>query len=366
MRIGLLSAEPDGQHGWSSYSRSLLAALRRAGIEVLAISPRGSTGEDPALLPVLIPSRPGLLGRSLLALPAVRRALAGCDLVHSTVEHYAPLAAAAAGGRPLFITLHGSYARLPQLRRWPVGALYARAYRRAGLICVSRYTAAVAAEVLPGLQPSVVSNGVDAERFAHLPALPPGEKRGPTVLAVGGIKRRKGTLELVRAMAHVRREVPDVQCVVLGRAAPEYLAQVQAAADELGLQDCVHMPGRVPDETLLAWYGAADLFVLPSINAGWKFEGFGLVHLEASAAGLPVIGTSGCGVEDAIDDGRTGLLVPQESLEQALPAAILSLLRDPARAAAMGAAGREKARAQSWDHVAAQVIALYEAALRSR
>jgi phosphatidylinositol alpha-1,6-mannosyltransferase len=185
------------------------------------------------------------------------------------------------------------------------------------------------------------------------------------VLSVGAVKRRKGTLELVQAMAAVRRHIPDVQCVILGSLDAEsgYVEGVRAAIAALGLEDCVYLPGRVPDETLLGWYSAADVFVLPSMNDSWKFEGYGLVHLEASAAGLPVVGTTDCGAADAIEDGVTGLLVPQAGIAETLPGAILSILNDPVRARQMGGAGREKAQRQTWDHVAQQMIALYEAEL---
>ena len=117
--------------------------------------------------------------------------------------------------------------------------------------------------------------------------------------------------------------------------------------------------GQVDEETLLGWYAAAQVFALPSLNVGSRFEGFGLAHLEASAAGLPVISTRDCGVEDAIVDGVTGLLLPQERLSETLAAAILTLLRDPQRARRMGAAGRAHAQEQTWDKVAQEQIALY-------
>ena len=82
--------------------------------------------------------------------------------------------------------------------------------------------------------------------------------------------------------------------------------------------------------------------------------------MRARAAGLPVIGTNGCGVEDAVDDDVTGLLLAQDNLTETLPQAIIELLTDPQRAARMGAAGREKARNHTWDHVAQEMIALYE------
>jgi phosphatidylinositol alpha-1,6-mannosyltransferase len=239
------------------------------------------------------------------------------------------------------------------------------------VVCVSYYTARVLSDILPGVRTAVVNNGVDVERFSHLRdgANTPSNaitKQGPTILSVGAVKLRKGTFELVQAMPAVLQHIPDAHCVILGSLdmEPDYVSRVRATISALGLSDCVHLMGRVPDETLLGWYGAADVFVLPSINSGWKFEGYGLVHMEASAAGLPVIGTRDCGAEDAIDDGVTGLLVPQVGIAEALPQAIISILSDPERARQMGAAGRAKAATQTWDHVARQMIALYEAALR--
>jgi glycosyltransferase involved in cell wall biosynthesis len=94
---------------------------------------------------------------------------------------------------------------------------------------------------------------------------------------------------------------------------------------------------------------------------GDKFEGFGLVYLEAGAAGLPVIGTLGCGAEEAIVPGETGLLIPQADAG-ALAAALVRLLENPALRAEMGAAGRARAEAYSWLNIAAQVQAAYAGA----
>jgi len=115
---------------------------------------------------------------------------------------------------------------------------------------------------------------------------------------------------------------------------------------------------------LMALYARADVFALPSINVDGKFEGYGLALLEASAAGLPVIGSRDCGAEDAVVEGETGLLVPQttgDQLNEALVEALVALLTDRDRAARMGAAGRARAQAQTWDRHAAALIALYRA-----
>ena len=381
MRIGFLTSDLVHRHGWGHQNLSLIQALRRAGIDTEIVASRNSPLIEmlsvTPILPAIDPRERNIVLKTALQIPRVRRLLDGCDIIHAAIEPFAPLGAWVAGKRPLFITGHGSSVRIDQ-PRWPYRLLHQQAFRRGLVVCVSHYTARVLCDILPGVRTAVVNNGVDVERFANIRndvganrRFAPTEsvyKRGPTVLSVGAVKLRKGTLELVRAMAAVRQRVSDVQCVILGslEMEPEYVERVRAAIRTLGLDDCVHVPGRVPDETLLGWYGAADVFVLPSINSGWKFEGYGLVHLEASAAGLPVIGTRDCGAEDAIDDGITGLLVPQVGIDEALPPAIMDVLTNPERAREMGAAGRVKARRQTWDRVAQEMIALYEAALKGK
>lgn len=371
MRVGLLTADLTHAHGWAHYSLSLLLALRDAGANVTVIAARNSPDVDGVtvhqLLPALVPAERGLLLAQAQAVPAVRAALRGCHVVHAAVEPFAPAAAWSAGGRPLLVTAHGSYVGLLAGRRWPAGALYRRALRQATLVCVSQFTAQNVAAALLGARTTVIPNGIDPARFHHLPPLA-APKHGPTVLAVGAVKPRKGTLELVRALAVVRQTIPDAQGVIIGTldAEPGYAAQVRAEIAALGLADSVHLLGHLPERELLAWYGAADVFALPALNVGGRFEGFGLAYLEASAAGLPVIGTTGCGAEDAVVDGVTGLLVPQSQVTDALPGAIIALLSDPARAAQMGAAGRQRARAQTWTRAAQQVLALYESVAAGR
>jgi phosphatidylinositol alpha-1,6-mannosyltransferase len=113
---------------------------------------------------------------------------------------------------------------------------------------------------------------------------------------------------------------------------------------------------------LRGWYQHADVFALPSLTVGEKFEGFGLVFLEASACGLPVIGTTGSGVAEAVRDGETGLLVPQNDVP-ALADAITRVLTDADLRARLGTAGRAYAETQDWAQVAARVVTVYRRAL---
>ncbi|MCE2470944.1 MAG: glycosyltransferase, partial [Anaerolineae bacterium] len=163
----------------------------------------------------------------------------------------------------------------------------------------------------------------------------------------------------------VRERLPEAQCLIMGnpQAGSAYTQRVRDTIDRLGLADNVHILGFVEAELMRGWLAAADVFALPAMNDGWFFEGFGLSVLEASAAATAVIGTDNCGVADAIEDGVSGLIIPQAGVTEALPRALLELLLDPEKAARMGAAGRERAREQTWERVADQVIEVYRNAL---
>ncbi|MBZ0289256.1 MAG: glycosyltransferase family 4 protein [Anaerolineae bacterium] len=365
LKIGILASDLSHRHGWAHYCLSLIQALHRAGVRLTVVTPHNSADIEGLvqhkLLPSITPAERFLLPKQVVLMPRVREVLRDCDVIHAAIEPFASLASWVVGERPLFITGHGTYVREWSKRPWPVSMIYRQAFLRARLVCVSSYTERVAKATLPQVQSMVVNNGVDVERFAALESARKVEKRGPTVLSVGAVKPRKGTLELVRAMAVVRRDLTDAQCVIIGsfNAGQQYAKQVRAAVQELSLENCVHILGHVPEAELMGWYRAADVFVVPAINEGGRFEGYGLIYLEAGAAGLAVIGTTENGGEDAIEDGVTGLLVPQSRVAEELPDAILRLLRDPELAARMGAAGREKAARQSWDHVAGQMLKLY-------
>ena len=266
---------------------------------------------------------------------------------------------------PLFVTAHGSYVNLPRLRPFPLGQMYRRAFLRAQLICVSRHTASVARGLLPGAKIQVINNGLDFQRFARAPAITV-EKSAPTIVTVGEIKPRKGTLELVEAMALVRQRIPNAQCLIMGnpQSGSAYTAKVRRRIDELGLADNVFIMGFVDEELLRAWLAAADVFALPAKNDGLHFEGFGAVDFGSER------GWRGCHQHGQIRHSRRYstwrhpvLVISQDNIAEALPRALLELLENPAKREKMAAAGRDYARTQSWRAAADQVIALYEQAL---
>jgi glycosyltransferase involved in cell wall biosynthesis len=361
MHLGILAPDLNPAHGWGSYSLNVIRALHAAGLRLTILSAQGSPAHDDIdqqaiLPPPHAPQGGRFLAGSLAALPQARRLLATCDALHALAEPYALLGAALAGSRRLFVTGHGSYVNLPRLGK--LAALYRWAFLRARLLCVSDYTAQVARAVVPRLRAHVVLNGVEAARLLALASTPDPE---PLVLAVGAVKRRKGALEWVRGLAQAREARPSLRGLWIGTLddEPHTAAQAQQEAARLGLSQAVTWAGRVPYPDLLAAYQRAWVFALPSMADGWKFEGFGLAHLEASAAGLPVIGTRESGIASAVDDGVTGLLLHQARIAEELPAALLALLDDEALRARLGAQGRAKAASRPWSVVAQDLLAAY-------
>ncbi len=134
--------------------------------------------------------------------------------------------------------------------------------------------------------------------------------------------------------------------------------QLEADVHALGLTDIVHFAGPARDEDMPAWYAAADVFVMPNRSDGVDFEGFGMVFLEAAAAGKPTIGGRSGGVPEAVEDGVTGLLVDGADVGD-LEKAMAALAESRELRAQYGIAGRERAvRRFSWDRAARDVDAV--------
>ncbi len=362
MRVAFLTRNLRLDEGWGRYSRRLVEQMPELGVEPLVLTARGSeaNGLDPRI--AVDPCLPDCLDRlGPLRLgwhaAALRRKLAGFDLIHCLVEPYAPLAALLALGKRLVVMGVGTYLTRP-LETGRDRRRHAWAYQRATeILCISAYTRGRLEQALPGLGPTrVVPLGVEQRLLAEKPpepALP------PTILSVGALKARKGYLYSLRAFARVRERVPTARYVVIGYAGDrDYAEELRALVDELGIGDAIEILHDVDDDHLVHWYRRATLFVLASVNEGPAYEGFGLVHLEASAAGVPTVGSAGCGNEDAIRDGETGFVVPQRDVE-ALAAAMTRLLEDETLRRRMGEAGILHARRHGWDRVARDVVACY-------
>lgn len=213
--------------------------------------------------------------------------------------------------------------------------LLARAPHR--VFCVServhRYTVAV--DHVAASRVETIYNGLDLRRFLPVARPVKSAQEGWHIVAVGNLRRVKGHDLLLRAAAQVLAAFPETRFSIAGAVLePEFAAELETLARELGIADRVSFAGAISD--LPAYLAGADLFVLPS-----RSEGFSNAILEAMASGLPVVATDVGGNAEAVQEGITGLVVPAENVA-ALGEAIVSLLADTGRARSLGDRGRAR------------------------
>lgn len=165
--------------------------------------------------------------------------------------------------------------------------------------------------------------------------------KAPILLTIGRLVERKGHDIVLRALEIVWREAPDLKYFIIGDGTNR--TPLQVLKNTLSRHEQVRFLGALTDDETASWLSVATIFIMtPRTLPSGDVEGLGLVYLEAGYAGKPVIGSYSGGVPEAVIEGETGLLVPENEAE-ATAAAILKLLRDPALAARLGAAGRKQA-----------------------
>jgi phosphatidyl-myo-inositol dimannoside synthase len=242
-------------------------------------------------------------------------------------------------------------------------ALVRRATSRASWVPVmcSRFVARVVRTAVPDRVPvSVLYPGADVGAFR--PDLPTADLRArhglvgrPVVVCVSRMVPRKGQDVLIRAMSRIRGHVPDPALLLVGDGPyrPK-LERLAARAPE----GSVVFAGQVGEEELPRYYRAGDVFAMPCRNrfGGLEVEGWGNVFVEAAACGRAVVVGDSGGARESLIPGTTGLLVDGAD-DRAVADAIGSLLSDPARADAMGHAGRERVeRHFTWSRAAAELV----------
>jgi phosphatidylinositol alpha-mannosyltransferase len=198
----------------------------------------------------------------------------------------------------------------------------------------------------------VVPNGVDVARFAAAEPLPDLiDPQRPLVLFVGRLEPRKGLDVLIRGFLRLRATVRRARLCVVGEGPERERCQEMVPAS---IRPDVLFVGRVTGAELPRYHASADVFVSPATGG----ESFGIVLLEAMAAGLPVIASDIPGYRTVLADGRQGLLVrPGDGI--ALSEAIETLTANPTLRAAMAAEGRATARDYDWPVVGARIAELY-------
>ena len=251
-------------------------------------------------------------------------------------------------------------------------ALMRRATSRASRVAVmcSRFIARVVRTAVPDdVQVSVMYPGADLEAFRpDLPVEDLLERHGlrgrRVVVCVSRLVARKGQDVLIRAMGSIDRRAPDTALLIVGDG--PYRETLERMAGELAPPGSVVFAGQVSEEDLPRYYRAGDVFAMPCRNrlAGFEVEGWGNVFVEAAACGRPVVVGDSGGARETLVDGQTGILVRGSDVSEVADA-VASLLADPARAEAMGRAGRERVEREfTWPRAAAQLAGWLRVAAR--
>jgi glycosyltransferase involved in cell wall biosynthesis len=201
---------------------------------------------------------------------------------------------------------------------------------------------------VPDARVGIVPEGIDvgnwgSETTPHAPRF-----TSVSILCVARQYPRKHIRDLLQAFALIRERVPSARLRVVGDG-PEH-AKLRTLAQQLDITPKVTFLGSIGDDEVKREYAQCDIFCLPSVQ-----EGFGIVFLEAMAAGKPVVSTTAAAIPEVVQHGRTGILVPPGDV-RSLAGALFVLLTDDERRERYGAAGRQRVEMYDWRRVVEQFL----------
>ncbi len=276
--------------------------------------------------------------------------------VHEPLMPLVPWCALLRGAVPVVATFHtyreGAHRFYPRARAW-LAPLMDRVTVRLAVSSAARQTIA---DSFPGAY-TVVPNGIDTARFAVRTPRPPEYRDGvPHLLCVGRLEPRKGVEHLIDAVAHLRDMNPAPRLVIAGEG-PD-AAALRARAQQAGVD--AWFAGRVDEAQLVACYQHADVVCAPAVGG----ESFGIVLLEAMAAGRAIVAADIDGYRELAGESGAAEFVPPGDAA-ALARALRALLPDTSRRERLGDAGRAFVRAFDWRCIARRLDAIYRDALRS-
>ncbi|HKQ25256.1 MAG TPA: glycosyltransferase family 4 protein [Burkholderiales bacterium] len=213
----------------------------------------------------------------------------------------------------------------------------------------------------------IIPLGCDIDKFRPRSPSPQLRQRmlgdraqGPVILTVGNLVERKGHDMVIRSLPAVCQRVPDASYLIVGDG--PFKERLDKLAVELGVRNRVIFAGRVSDDELPDIYAMCDVFAMPSRArlGSYDVEGFGLVFLEAGACVKPVVAGRSGGIEDAVDDGVTGLVVDPADARD-IGQALVHLLTNKELGARLGQRGRERVeKKHTWAILGARVQGILE------
>jgi phosphatidylinositol alpha-mannosyltransferase len=370
IKIGLVSAFDYAFHGGvNDHIRRLAAQFESWGHPVRVIAPCSApqrvADENfiPMGRPVPVPSN-GSIARVSLSVwlrPRIKRLLRDeCfDIIHlhEPFSGFVPLNVLSVSEAVNIATFH-SY-RSSRFYRIG-GTRLAMPYfnRLHGLIATSEPARDFISRHFPG-DYQVIPNGIQVDDYSDKVAPFPHLRDGMiNLLFLGRLEKRKGLKYMLAAYSRLKWDWPNLRLLVVGPGKPD--GDSYRIMSERNLQDVIFVGG-VSDEEKARYYKTADIYCSPATGR----ESFGIVLLEAMAAGKPIVATSIEGYSSVITHGREGLLVPPKN-DEALADAIAALLKDPGLRDSLAANGLRRAQEFRWERVARRVIDCYMVSSNSR
>ena len=349
MKVCFLGGDLDTKAGWGRLAKEIIDGVSKNGIDTEVIN----LGNNLSM---------SFLKMLWLALK-IRKKLKNCDIIHCfDVFPWGAVGVLANIGlnKKMVINGVGTWSVLPLYQKknsWLVSWAYKKADK---ILSISNFTSNEIKKKVKSGNMEVVTLGVDLEKFKLCPPKKETSGRKKIVLSVGALKFRKGYHVSIPAIAEVKKHYPEIKYRILGdQSGLKYFNALKKLVKENDLEDNVEFLSGLSDQDLRNLYCECDLFLLLSINEGHSFEGFGLVYLEANACGRPAVGTLGCGAEDAIKDGYSGFLVPQNDIK-ATSEAVLKTLNDSKLASEMEHNSYLWAKANTWEKTAKKYVDVYE------
>ncbi|MBX4195819.1 glycosyltransferase family 4 protein [Candidatus Parcubacteria bacterium] len=359
MKIAYLAKTIDHGSGGGRYALSVVKVARGLGLEVEVFKEEDDGHEGQAVLRRGL----GIIQSSL----KLRKLVKSFDVVHSLdVWPYGVHAYLSVIGtdKKLFVSGVGTYSVLPL--ESPLKKLILRPIlKRAGKIfCISHYVKEEMARRLPLDNLAVVNlahtelpafSGEELERYRQ--AYEVDRSKYPILLTVGAVKHRKGQLDTVKAVAKLTKKYPNLLYIMVGTTDEHaYIREISKFAKANGLEGYIKIVGDAKsDKALSFFYSISDVFVMNSNNDHGHFEGFGMVFLEAASFGKPVVGSSNCGIEDALLDGYNGYLAKQGDSEDIAGKIDLALQNR----SALGKNSLEFAKRFSWQKTVEKYLESY-------
>jgi phosphatidylinositol alpha-1,6-mannosyltransferase len=375
MRIAFFSPSADRKNGWGEVTYELCSSYQKEFGNELSVDlylPESELGKlyiqslpfrdsVHAILPPFAYSfrNPKRLWQYL----SINKLNLKPDFIHALDFPYAVSAwrAAKKFNVPFLVTLCGTFYKPRYF--FPDKFLFKEVYRNASHVsAISKFTLDGPRKLfdIDLTKTSIIHAGVNYNRFSNLvDAKSIRSLYGSPeylIIGIGALKARKGFDIVIRAMAQVRDVYPGAVYVIVGQGSDE--KSLRKLVHDLNLEKNIYFATDVSDEDLPAYVHAADIYCHTPRMVDGAFEGFGIVYLQAGAAGKPVVGSQSGGVPDAIVNGKTGLLVPENNVKSTAEA-LIKILGDKSLRESFGRAGKEYAAEHDWPKIAATYRELF-------